>query len=247
MIITGTEPKCPDLRNEPYWKSLVGLFEWAEQNTTSTVLSCLAAHASVLHSDGIPRCPLGDKQVGVFAAAKACEHPLTNGIAGLVRFPHSRWNEVRADILAARGYLILTQSPEAGVDLFVKHKHRSLFVHFQGHPEYGGLTLMKEYRRDIRRFLNRERESYPSMPHEYFDAEAIKLLNEFRETAEAHRNDELMAVFPEAAVVETLQNTWHSSAHQVYGNWLQYLAVRRGVTPGFRVARASRMDDRHPA
>jgi homoserine O-succinyltransferase len=236
VIITGTEPKCPDLREEPYWDSLVDLLEWAEQNTASTVLSCLAAHASVLHSDGILRCPLNDKRFGVFAAAKVCQHPLTRGIAKLVRFPHSRWNEVRADALAACGYVVLTQSPEAGVDSFVKQKQKSLFVHFQGHPEYAGLTLMKEYRRDIRRFLNRERETYPSMPHGYFDAEAAKLLNEFRETAEAHPNDELMAVFPEAAVVDTLQNTWHSSARRVYCNWLEYLAARRGESSVFPAA-----------
>jgi homoserine O-succinyltransferase len=233
VIITGTGPKRLDLRNEPYWGSLIDLLEWAEHNTASTVLSCLAAHASVLHSDGIPRCPLRDKQFGVFAAVKVCEHPLTRGIARLVRFPHSRWNEVRADALAACGYVVLTQSPEAGVDLFVKQKQKSLFVHFQGHPEYGELTLMKEYRRDIRRFLNHERETYPSMPHEYFDTEGAKLLNEFRETAEAHRNEELMAVFPEAAVADTLQNTWHSSARRVYCNWVQYLAARQGESSVF--------------
>ena len=51
------------------------------------------------------------------------------------------------------GYLVLTQSAEGGVDSFVKKKKQSLFVHFQGHPEYGAQTLLKEYRRDIRRFL----------------------------------------------------------------------------------------------
>ena len=31
---------------------------------------------------------------------------------------------------------VLTQSAEGGVDSFVKKKKQSLFVHFQGHPEY---------------------------------------------------------------------------------------------------------------
>ena len=66
VIITGTEPRQPDLRNEPYWEPLVDLFNWAEENTLSTVLSCLAAHAGVLHSDGIRRNPLGEKRFGVF-------------------------------------------------------------------------------------------------------------------------------------------------------------------------------------
>src|SRR5436305_5719056 len=53
LILTGTEPKCANLRLEPYWASLTEVFEWASENTASTILSCLAAHAGVLHSDGI--------------------------------------------------------------------------------------------------------------------------------------------------------------------------------------------------
>ena len=68
--MTGTEPRQPDLRNEPYWPALTEVLEWAERNTASTVLSCLAAHAGVLHSDGIPRHRLSDKQFGVFEYQK---------------------------------------------------------------------------------------------------------------------------------------------------------------------------------
>ena len=223
VIITGTEPRQRNLRDEPYWRTLVDVFDWAENNTTSAVLSCLAAHASVLHSDHIDRHPLADKQFGVFGYEKSCEHPLTAGAAASVRFPHSRWNEVRADQLASCGYSVLTKSPDAGADLFVKQKKQSLFVHFQGHPEYFGQTLLKEFRRDIRRFLTRERETYPSMPRGYFDAEAAKLLDEFRRNAESHRQEDLMQVFPEAAISDTLQNTWRGSAICVYSNWLQFL------------------------
>src|SRR3984957_12446385 len=79
MIMTGTEPRQPDLRNEPYWPILTKVLDWAEKNTASTVLSCLAAPAGVLHSDGIPRHPLRDKQFGVFQYKKTCEHSLTAG------------------------------------------------------------------------------------------------------------------------------------------------------------------------
>ncbi len=57
MIITGTEPRQPELREEPYWGSLTDLFSWAEENTSSAILSCLAAHAGgplrATASDGI--------------------------------------------------------------------------------------------------------------------------------------------------------------------------------------------------
>ena len=137
VIITGTEPLQPSLQDEPYWATLTELFDWAKENTSSTVLSCLAAHASVLHGDSIPRHRLPDKQFGVFDSIRKCDHSLTSRIANRIRFPHSRWNEVRANELASCGYTVLTESAEAGVDLFVKKKKKSLFVHFQGHPEYG--------------------------------------------------------------------------------------------------------------
>ena len=106
VIVTGTEPRQPDLRQEPYWAHLTNVLDWAERNTASTVLSCLAAHAGVLHSDGIQRHRLPDKQFGVFESAKTSEHPLTRQAPPLVRFPHSRWNEVQencADRVRLRG------------------------------------------------------------------------------------------------------------------------------------------------
>jgi homoserine O-succinyltransferase/O-acetyltransferase len=226
VIITGTEPRQPDLRDEPYWKFLADVFDWAERNTTSAILSCLAAHASVFHSDGIGRHRLPDKQFGVFDFAKGASHPLT-GNAGRVRLPHSRWNEVRADALTACGYTVLAQSAEGGVDTFVKKKRQSLFLHFQGHPEYGAESLLKEYRRDIRRFLKKERETYPTMPKGYFDAAGERLVTGFRETVLAGPREELMEGFPDGMLAQTLRRTWHSSATAIYRNWLRYMVSRK--------------------
>src|SRR5579863_5457630 len=36
-IMTGTEPRQRDLRNEPYWPALVNVLDWAETNTVSTI------------------------------------------------------------------------------------------------------------------------------------------------------------------------------------------------------------------
>src|ERR1700683_3920928 len=233
VIMTGTEPRQPDLRDEPYWPVFAKVLDWAETNTASTVLSCLAAHAGVLHSDGILRHRLSDKQFGVFEYKKVQCHMLTGDIADTMQIPHSRWNEVRADALTECGYEVLTQSAEAGVDLFVKKKKDSLFVHFQGHPEYSVRTLLKEYRRDIRRFLKRERETYPTMPQGYFGAEATELLADFRKVAEADRRDDLMAKFPEAAVADALRGTWQAAAASVYRNWLRYLQLRKAEAATF--------------
>ena len=227
VLMTGTEPRQPDLRDEPYWPALTDVLDWAEHSTASTVLSCLAAHAGVLHSDGIARHRLCDKQFGVFEFKNISDHALTDGIGDSMQIPHSRWNEVRADELTSCGYEVLTQSADAGVDLFVKKKKDSLFLHFQGHPEYGARTLLKEYRRDIKRFLRRERETYPTMPHGYFDRVASKLLSDFKEQVISNPREELMTGFPEAAVVDAVRSTWQASAATVYRNWLQYLISKK--------------------
>jgi homoserine O-succinyltransferase len=227
VIVTGTEPLQADLRCEPYWPALAEILDWAQENTFSTVLSCLAAHAGVLHSDGVRRQPLSDKQFGVFTYRKTCDHLLTRGALDNLQFPHSRWNEVKEDALTACGYSVLTHSSQSGVDLFVKKKKDSLFIHFQGHPEYGLLTLLKELRRDIRRFLRGERASYPTMPHGYFDAVAKQALDVFQCKALLHRDEQILSEFPEGEVVTTLQNSWRSSAECIYGNWLQYLVSKK--------------------
>jgi homoserine O-succinyltransferase len=229
VIITGTEPRQPNLKDEPYWQVLADVFDWAERSTISTILSCLAAHASVLHSDGISRHRLSDKQFGVFTFTKSASHELMSGTEEQIRFSHSRWNEVRANALTDAGYLVLTHSADGGVDTFVKKKKQSLFVHFQGHPEYGPETLVKEYRRDIRRFLRNERETYPSMPKSYFDAPGERLMSDFQELVLADRDkrEELMERFPDTAVAGTLQRTWHSTAKTIYRNWLRYIVSRK--------------------
>lgn len=240
VIITGTEPRQPNLQDEPYWGALGDVFDWAEQNTSAAILSCLAAHAGVLHCDRIPRHRLPDKQFGVFEFTKSAKHSLISGTPERVRFPHSRWNEVQADELTACGYTILTQSPQGGVDSFVKQKRRSLFLHFQGHPEYGAHTLLKEYRRDIRRFINKERETYPSTPVGYFEGAAEKIVADFRNRVLAdgslNRQGDLIASFPDEALNETLQRKWDSTSTTIYSNWLQYIMSKKAELSKLKAA-----------
>jgi homoserine O-succinyltransferase len=233
IIVTGTEPRQPDLRNEPYWPALTELLDWAAENTHSTILSCLAAHAGVLHSDGIERQPFAEKRFGVFEFVEPAEHELTNETPDRVRFPHSRWNDLPAQALRSCGYTVLTESAEAGVDSFIKNKGKSLFVHFQGHPEYGAQTLMKEYRRDVRRFLRGERETYPNLPCGYFGEPAVRGLKEFRESVQMDRREGLMSDFPETLALDGLAKTWHSSATVIYGNWLRLVASAKAQRSGF--------------
>lgn len=230
-IVTGTEPKQADLRQEPYWGELAAVLDWAEENTSSTILSCLAAHAGALRSDGITRTPLDNKRFGVFEDARVTQHTLTERLSDPIRIPHSRWNELREDALVSCGYEILTKSPDAGVDLFVKQKKRSLFVHFQGHPEYGERTLLKEYRRDIKRYLRQERQTYPLVPVRYFNEYGNKLLENFHRRATTDRREEIIESFPESDLAYTLQNHWREPATRIYANWLRNLTSKQEERP----------------
>jgi homoserine O-succinyltransferase/O-acetyltransferase len=140
--------------------------------------------------------------------------------------PHSRWNEIREDALTSCGYDILVRAPDAGVDTFVKSR-KSLFVFFQGHPEYEAGTLLAEYRRDIGRFLKGEREAYPAMPRGYLDEESARALHALRDQALANRREELIASFPTDLLAEKLTATWRSAATQMYSNWLLYMAAQK--------------------
>jgi homoserine O-succinyltransferase len=226
LIVTGAEPQADKLNQEPYWGSLVRLVDWAKENTVSAVWSCLAVHGAVFHLDGIERLQLGEKCVGVFKQTKKREHPLLDGAPSSFRIPHSRWNEVSEQSLASSGYSILTSSENAGVDTFVKQMKKSLFVYFQGHPEYDAHSLLGEYRRDVGRFLRREVERYPIMPCGYFDNQARKLLAAFEIKAHSDRRKELFADFPVDQVGLKLKNSWRLMANRIYRNWIKHIAGR---------------------
>lgn len=243
LIVTGTEPRLSNLKLEPYWATLTKVIDWADENSTSSIWSCLAAHAAVLHIDGIERRPLADKRFGIFDCAHALHHPLLKGSRSPLRIPHSRWNDLRESDVASCGYNVLTRSDAAGLDMFVKMR-RSLFVLFQGHPEYETSTLLREYRRDVSRFLRAEREDYPAIPDGYVQRYAASLLTAFREQALVHRREALLASFPMPSLEAALANTWRSSAVTIYANWLSYLAaqkaVRQTAMAGLRTAPGAR-------
>ena len=237
LIVTGTEPLSADLKGEPFWGSLTRVLDWAEDHTRSTVLSCLAAHAGMLYFDGIVRRPLGDKRFGVFECARVADHPLTARAPACLQMPHSRWNEIPEAALLACGYRVLTRSKDAGVDACVKQR-RSLFVFLQGHPEYDATTLLLEFRRDVRRFLRRERETYPTMPHGYFDRETVEALTALRERALVDRREALLAGFPTAMAAGKVTNTWRPTAENLYRNWLAYLREQKAQTATRRTTAA---------
>jgi homoserine O-succinyltransferase len=226
LIVTGAEPRAPTLQQEPYWRDLTDVIDWAKDNTRSTIWSCLAAHAVVAHLDGIERRPLETKCSGVFACEPVMLDPLTAHAPLPLQVAHSRLNEVRENELAAAGYHVLTRSRQAGVDIFVR-QFASRFVFFQGHPEYDALSLQREYLRDIGRYLARERDSYPGLPTGYFDSPTEGRLTRFEKRARLERHPALSAELPALQLRAALDTG--SAAAALFRNWITLLAADAGL------------------
>jgi homoserine O-succinyltransferase/O-acetyltransferase len=223
LIVTGTEPRAAQLAEEPYWGSLGALLDWARAHTATSIWSCLAAHAVVEILDGIRRQRLAEKRSGVYAHSILGGHALLGGVSTPLMMPHSRWNELPPDALRAAGYTLLSWSAETGADAFVR-EDRGLLLFFQGHPEYEATTLLREYRRDVGRYLNGQQPHYPTVPCGYFSGEAAAALSLFREQALATRTPALLEHFPFAAISASLESRWHAPAVAIYRNWLSVVA-----------------------
>jgi homoserine O-succinyltransferase len=226
LIVTGAEPLAPTLTQEPYWNALAELIDWADSNTVSTVLSCLAAHAGVLQLDGIGREPLPAKCSGLFSFAAAPRSKLVSGLDERVLTPHSRRNGLSRATLVRQDYQILADHPEIGVDIFTKQR-QSLFVFLQGHPEYEDDSLAREYRRDMNRFLRGEHNDPPAIPTAYFLPSVERSLIAFTEFARRDRRPETMTAFPDAGAFGPGDAPWRSSAIQLYRNWLDIIVERK--------------------
>jgi homoserine O-succinyltransferase len=227
LIVTGAEPRALVLTDEVYWKTLTRLVDWAEQHTVSTIWSCLAAHATVRHLDGIDRRALDKKLFGVFECQKVIDHPILAGVPSQWQVPHSRYNGLPEDLLGSMGYRLLSRSNEAGADIFVREQG-SLFVFLNGHPEYHVDALFREYRRDVIRFLSGEQENYPEVPNAYFDDDTTQMLAAFRQKAVQDRSLSPAVELPlRGSADERLPHAWHDVAILIFSNWLSYVAARK--------------------
>ena len=223
LIITGAQPQADRLSDEPYWEELAEVIDWAKVHTTSTILSCLAAHAGVLYLDGVERRPLPEKCTGVFGFTAERTHSLVGKQNRMRLIPHSRYNGLSRSELERAGYVILTSSPECGVDSFVK-SFGSQFVFLQGHPEYDANSLAREYRRDMDRYLRGETEREPVRPRGYFEAKAEAELRAIERTAHGAR---CRTQINDLSIIDALapaEPAWREAAIAFYRSWLEMLA-----------------------
>ena len=221
LIITGANVVDPALDRQEFWSPLIDVVNWAYDNVTSILCSCLATHALLQFRYGQKRIPLSHKCWGVYShRVRERSHPLVAGMNTRFDVPHSRFNAVTPQQFAEAGLKVLVESDEVGVHLAASDDGLRL-VFFQGHPEYDANSLLKEYKREVLRFMDGETDSYPPFPENYFTLQTRAILAEYRERVEAARNKGLeLPPFPELLIGPSLDNTWHDSAESVINNWI---------------------------
>src|SRR3990172_5599510 len=181
LIITGANVTQPDLALEPFWKPLIKVIDWAYANVTSTLCSCLATHSVLQFRYDQKRRHQGFKRWGVYSHRVVDhKHPLVNDVNTRFDVPHSRFNDVSRQQFEAARLRILVESEVAGVHLATSEDGFRI-VFFQGHPEYDAISLLKEYKREVGRYIRGEINDYPPMPENYFSLQSTAILEEYRD------------------------------------------------------------------
>ena len=221
LIITGANVANPTLEEEPFWEPLNEVVGWARENVASILCSCLATHALVKRLYGISRRLMPQKLWGVYSHRVVQDaHPLLRDINTRFDAPHSRFNEIPPDALEAAGVTILIEAEEAGVHMAVSADQSSI-VYFQGHPEYDWNSLLKEYKREVLRYIGGEREDYPAHPEHYFPAGAAAVVDQYEQAVYAAQRQGVAAPpFPEDEIEPHLDNTWGDTGKAIFNNWL---------------------------
>jgi homoserine O-succinyltransferase len=232
LIVTGAEPRAPELDQEPYWSGLTRVVDWTQKSGVPTIWSCLAAHAAVQHLSRVRRRPLPAKLSGVFQSHPARDDALLDGVQTPLIIPHSRQNGLVEEDLVEKGYRILTRSPTAGVDSFIR-RGVGLSIFFQGHPEYDADTLLREYSRDVGRYLRGRRPHHPNTPTGYLGLEVEAALAELSWHARRRPDPKLAPLYAQVLAKASPTRTWRGSAVRIYRNWLRH------ITEASRPARLS--------
>jgi homoserine O-succinyltransferase len=221
LIITGANVANPSLEQEPFWEPLMEVVRWADKNVSSTLCSCLATHALLKYLYDIDRQPLPAKRWGVYNHRIAQPgHPLLRDINTRFDVPHSRYNEISKQQLEDADLTVLVESGQGGVHMAVSPDQFRM-IYFQGHPEYDRNSLLKEYKREVLRYLAGELDSPPPFPQHYFSDEAKKVANRFiKQSKKAQEDGQPRPDWLEEELLALLDNTWGDTAKAMVNNWL---------------------------
>jgi len=221
LIITGANVANPTLEQEPFWEPLKDVVAWARENVISILCSCLSTHALVKQLYGIDRRLMPQKLWGVYPHRIVQQkHPLLRGINTRFDVPHSRYNTIPVDALEDAGVTVLIESNSGEMHMAVSADQFSI-VYFQGHPEYDWNSLLKEYKREVNRYIAGERQEYPPHPEHYFSDAVVDLVDAYEQTVyQAKQQGTPIPPFPEEQIENHLDNTWGDTGKAIFNNWL---------------------------
>ncbi|WP_206483855.1 homoserine O-succinyltransferase [Thalassotalea sp. G2M2-11] len=150
LIITGAPLALMDYEKVTFWDKICEVFDWAEQNVTSTMFSCWAAHAALYHHYGLNRHLRTEKLSGVYShQPNDPKEELTRGFEDQFYVPHSRYGYIsKEDYQSIDNLTIIAESEQAGVYLAASKNKQQVYL--TGHPEYDATTLADEYQRDLK-------------------------------------------------------------------------------------------------
>jgi homoserine O-succinyltransferase len=230
LIVTGANPSYVDMTREAFWPGLFEVFSWADRAIHSKLCSCFATHAIFKLYWGVERIRLPQKMWGVYQHQITGAHDLLAGLREPVAAPHSHYYDLSRDEMESVGATVLMESEEAGVHMAVHDGFE--FVFFQGHPEYDDISILKEYKREVWRFVTRRRSTYPHTPEHYFTDAALEVLEEYRSRVLYRDETDPIPGFPEDELGEGLTNPWKAPGMAIYRNWLQgVLDQKTGRSP----------------
>jgi len=115
---------------------------------------------------------------------------------------------------------VLVDSEDAGVHLAVSPDQFRI-IYFQGHPEYDAISLLKEYKREVLRYIDGALDDVPPFPENYFSAEAGEIASGFITAVQsAKESGDAIPQFPDARLQMCVDNTWGDTGKAIINNWL---------------------------
>ena len=149
LIITGSPIDHLKYEDVDFWPELTKIYEWTQENVTSTFHICWGAFAAVYYYYGINKHWRDDKIFGVFKHhVREPKEPIVRGFDDEFFVPHSRNSYLKTDeVIAHKDEVdIICDGVNIGPYLMMSKDKRNIFVF--GHSEYEAYTLSDEYFRD---------------------------------------------------------------------------------------------------
>jgi homoserine O-succinyltransferase len=213
LVVTGAEPRSADLDQDPVHNLVGRILDVTSARSTPVLFSCLSAHSALRHLHSLPRRRLPEKRVGVLPhTVTDAAGPCVARFTGPLLMPHSRWNTVlRQDLVRAGVRPVLALGPD---DWAVAHDAEG-YVFVQGHPEYSAGTLLREYVRDVGRFVRGTLEFHPTLPVGYLTPAQEEQLRGYALLARSSSS----LCGPELTVDPLLAQAWREAGRALVADW----------------------------